>query len=396
MPALTNSQENQRRDATTAGESSEGTSSEENDTDTTEAIKPILPILGTQGAGEAAQHGVGYHILFTCKVEEETYGCKVKERGEGNNELERLDYIDLSQLPSLPSMPLTEQEDVLSISHIGTLAKRPHSPTTNLHRGNDKRVKIEDRSFSDLSTLHTCDAPDSSRVSALPLICFYYYHKGCCNPNRGRRCDYLHDTSTSQQTVSLPNGIVNHNPACALPLCPVRLRGLPELPAALTQPEIESEQDTPPQSRGSASWDSPGPSLRGELVAVRGRTLQETFGQSMPQLISPARQRYEEQKHSIEDVQAKKDTEVEKVTAPVDDTPLHEQRTDKEGKKKRKKRGAKKSAREKKRLQMEKQETIQMELKEASNALVKQQPLPSFASEQTAGSANSLPTGTLA
>lgn len=323
MPALTNTQENQRRGATTAGESFEDTSFEKNDTDTTEALKPIPPTIKTQSASDHVQRGVVNQVLFTCKVAEETYRCKVEERSEGNYELDELDYIDLSQLPSFPSTPLVQQEDIISISHIGTLVKGPHSPTTNLHRGNDKRVKIEDCSSSDLSALH---APDSSRVSALPLICFYYYHKGYCNPKGGRRCDYLHDTSTAQQTVSLPNGIIHKNPACALPLCLVRLRGLPGSPTALTQLEFESEPDT----------------------------------------------------------------------APVDDASLHEQRTDKEGKKKRKKRGAKKSAREKKRLQMEKQETIERELKETSNALVEQRPLSLFASEQTPGSASLLSTSTLA
>jgi hypothetical protein len=124
-------------------------------------------------------------------------------------------------------------------------------------------------------------------------------------------------------------------------------------------------------------------------MAVRGRPLQETLGQSLLQLTGPARKRYEEQKHSIEDVQA------QKYTPPVDDASLHEQLTDKGGKKKRRWRGAKKSARRKQRLQMEKQEAIQSELKDASDALVKQRPLPLFAS-QAPDSASSLPTSTLA
>jgi hypothetical protein len=215
MPAVTNNQDNQRRGATTAGESSNDTSFEKGDTDTTEPedLRPIPPTQKTSGAIETVQRGVGHQVLFTCKVE---------GRSEGKNELDELDYIDLSQLPCLPSTSPAQQDDIFSISHVGTLAKRPRSPATNLYRGNDKRVKMEDRSSSDLSALHTCDTPDSSRTGALPLICFYYYHKGYCNPKRGRRCDYLHDTSTSQQTVSLPYGIDNHTPACDLPLCPVR------------------------------------------------------------------------------------------------------------------------------------------------------------------------------
>lgn len=388
MPAVTNNQDNQWRGATTVGESSEDTSFKKNDADTTEALMPIPPTLKNQGASETLQRGVGNQVLFTCKVEEEAYGYKVEEQSEGSNELGELDYIDLSQLPSLPSTPPAQQEDISSISHIGTLAKRPLSPT-KFHRGNDKRVKNEQRSSSDLSALHTCDTPDSSRVRALPLICFHYYHEGYCSSYRRQKCDYLHGTSTSQQTVSLPNGIVDHNPACALPLCSVRLRGLPELPTALTQPGIESGPDTLPQSRVSVFLDSPDPSLRDKVMAVRGRHLQETHGQSLPQLTGPARQRYEGQKHSIEDVQAKKDTD------PADDASLHEQRTDKGGKNKRRWRGAKKSARKKKRLQMEKQEAIQRELKDASDALVKQRPLPLFAS-QAPDSASSLPTSTLA
>ena len=394
MSALTNTQGNQQRGATPAGESSKDTTSEESDTDTTEpeAMNPIPAVLGFQGAGKTVQRGVGHQVLLTCKVEEETYGYKVEERSERNNKLDELDYIDLSQLPSLPSTPLAQQEDNFSISHIGTLAKRPRSPTTNLHEGNDKRFKIEDRSSSDVSALNTCDVPDSSRVSAVPLICFYYYHKGYCNPKRGRKCNYLHDTSTSQQTVSLPYGIDNHSPACALPLCPVRLRGMPESPTVFTQPAIESE---PATLRGSAFLDSPDPSLDYKMMVVRGRPLQETLDQSLP-LAGPARQLYGEQEHSTEDSQAQKATEAKKDIASVNDVSLHEQRTNKGGKNKRKKRGAKKSTREKKRLQMEKQETIQRELKGNSDALVKQQPLPLFASEQTPESAISLPTSTLA
>ena len=232
-------------------------------------------------------------------------------------------------------------------------------------------------------------------MGALPLIYFYYYHKGYCNPKRGRKCDYLHDTSTSQQTVSLPYGIDNHTPACHLPLCPMRLRGLPELPTVLTQPVIESKPATPPRSRGSAPLDSPDRSLRDNLMVVRSRPLQETLGQSLPQPTGPARQRYEEQNHSTEDVQAQKDTKAKKDTAPVNDVSLREQRTDKKGKKKRKRRRPR-SARERMRLQKEKQETTQRESKETSEALVKQRPLLLFASEQTPDSASSLPTSTLA
>ena len=388
MPAVTNNQDNQRHGATTAGENSKDTSFEKGDTDTTEPedLRPIPPTQKTSGAIETVQRGVGHQVLFTCKVE---------GRSEGKNELDELDYIDLSQLPCLPSTSPAQQDDIFSISHVGTLAKRPRSPATNLYRGNDKRVKMEDRSSSDLSALHTCDTPDSSRTGALPLICFYYYHKGYCNPKRGRRCDYLHDTSTSQQTVSLPYGIDNHTPACDLPLCPVRLRGLPELHTVLTQPGIESKPATPPRSRGSASLDSPDRSLRDNLEVVRSRPLHETLDQPLPQLTGPARQRYEEHHHSAEDVQAQKDTEAKKDTAPVNDVSLREQRTDKKGKNKRRRRRPR-SARERIRLQKEKQETIQRQSKETSEALVQQRPLPLFASEQTPDSASSLPTSTLA
>jgi hypothetical protein len=59
-------------------------------------------------------------------------------------------------------------------------------------------------------------------------ICFYWYHKGRCIPKKknGRtiKCTYAHTVNVPHAQVSLPPGITDHNPYCALPLCPARMR----------------------------------------------------------------------------------------------------------------------------------------------------------------------------
>ncbi|KAJ8108713.1 hypothetical protein OPT61_g7976 [Boeremia exigua] len=260
-------------------------------------------------------------------------------------DLKEPDYVDFSRL--LTPASLVEEETFVSISHPGTISKRRRLPA--ISSSESKRVKLEEYSSMDLAnavsilerprvesqwdvkpsivtsygqhteagaplfaTMHTLPstAPESKiqtssnpaecvsqpfdpprgprSMNKLPLICFFYYHKGYCKPKRKRRCDYLHDLKTSQQTVSLPHGIDNHDPQCALPLCPIYLHKLdqtredPSMLAPSTQLEIKHELAAPPKITGLPTLHTHGSLCSGDM-AVQGSpsrgTLSERYGE---------------------------------------------------------------------------------------------------------------------
>lgn len=223
-------------------------------------------------------------------------------------------------------------------------------------------------------------------MDAVPPICFFYYHKGYCNPKRGRRCDYLHDTDTSQQIVSLPHGIDKHDPTCSLPSCPVRLQSLCQVkqeqdhfPVSM-QPGIEHEPMTPPGWSDSPIRRCLDSSPRDMIMAVRGRHPKGMLGQPLPQLTGIARQRFKEQKRRIEQIQAEKSIDSTNVAVIVD------AQTQARAKKKthRSKRWSKKQARL--RLEMEAEEFVKQGLNSRSDAFTMQRPLSSLSmKEETPG-----------
>ncbi|KAF2622653.1 hypothetical protein BU25DRAFT_208190 [Macroventuria anomochaeta] len=224
------------------------------------------------------------------------------------------------------------------------------------------------------------DPPKGPRsMSTIPLICFFYYHKGYCNPKPGRRCDYLHNMSTSQQTVSLPHGIDNHDPTCSLSLCPVRLRSLAQVKQELEsfapsmQSNIKYEPVTPPGINRSTFFEVPDSSPRDEIIAVRGRTPKGMLGQPLPQLTSVARQRCKEQKRPIEQIQAENSIIPTNVGAAIDfgDWAIQKKKTH------RGKKAGRKLA-ERLRRQQEEEESIRQGLHGHSNALRMQRPLPTL------------------
>ena len=354
--------------ATTAGESlSDSDSIDDTDTDLGEITDNPSQVLNQYILGVCTQASVVSKTSDEVGTGQEG---EVRAQQElGKNELES-DYVDLSQLLFPPSTLLTQDEPLLSISHSGTLGKRQapaHSPDSN-----NKRVKLEEDNAVDLSdtvsilerprVVAQCDAkppgfglngqhPEPSahafrrihsftpqpsampvtntgsaspasrafdppkaprRMSALPLICFFYYHKGYCHPRSGRKCDYLHDMNKSQQTVSLPHGIDNHDPICSLPLCPVRLKRLnqvkhePDCCTPSMHCEVKHEPVTPPRIYGSHLRRVTEPSPHDIVLSVRGRPPRRMIGQALPQLIGATRERFHKQKRRIEQTQAER------------------------------------------------------------------------------------------
>lgn len=422
--------------ATTAGESSsDSDSANSTDTDMSEAEEDASTssrnaILGVSaGCDSAAQTLAG-----NADEGETNQEGEVKVQQElGRNGFDS-DYIELSQLLSPP--PLVQEQTLLSVSHPGTLRKRrqpprPPSPGSS----NNKCVKLEDSGAVDLKNAvsilerprtisqwgikppgfrfgdHYSDtrahpfgpmralSPQSFPVPAvndcraslapptrdlpkgpcgmntLQPICFFYYHKGYCNPKRGRRCDYLHEVSTSQQTVSLPHGIDNHDTTCSLPLCPVRLRGLqqlkqePDLLTSKIQPEIKVEPTMPPRFYKAPFPGVPDSSPRDMILSVRGRPPKGILDQPLPQLTRVARECFREKKRRIKQGQAEKST-VSAVATATDEAESMVQ-----GRRKTRRRRARKQA-ERLRQQFEEGEGIHQGLKGVSDALSMQRPPP--------------------
>src|SRR5690242_181720 len=365
----------------------------------------------------------------------------VMEQTQGKDELDEPDYVDLSQLLSPQTTPITQEETLSSISHPGTRIKRRRLPTTTSSESSSKRAKPEQRRTSDLrdvdpilerprtmsqwdtksqiSTLsgqhpetgatyfapshktpplldpwfvahaepsiidaQPFDPPKGPRgMDVSPPICFFYYHKGYCKPKRGRRCDYLHDKDTSQQTVSLPHGIDNHDPQCSLPLCPIRLRTLNGLSRehlklpAITVPDIKDELITLPKISEPLSHDYISHSPRDENRAVRGRPPRGTLGQLLPKLTGGARERFLEQKRTIEHMQAISGIDLENAST-VDS--VHRIQAEKLGKRGRRRRKRRAQEAERARMQMKEDEMIRQGRCGQSVAPATQNPLPSL------------------
>lgn len=264
--------------STTSGESCpEGASDNKAGTDMYQADGDIASTLSADMSKPTLRRKLDSQICSDDGAEARSDRYKGKKHSEEQGVPEEADYIDFLQLLSVPSTPAVQQESVPSISHLGTLSKRHRPDSKDTHSDDYKRVKTGEESYitttshrpcekltqnpetpsmdpdtqstrqanpSDTHVLHTSlarqqavvrdiksdikrlplDAPTAPRsMRNLPLICYYFYHFGNCIPKPGKSCDHLHDKSTLQQTVSLPANIRNHDPACSLPLCPVRL-----------------------------------------------------------------------------------------------------------------------------------------------------------------------------
>lgn len=371
-----------------------------------------------------------------------TQAGEVKAQEMGRNDFDESDYVDLSQPlpPSPPSTPHVQRETLMSISHPGTLSKRRHSPAANSPRSNKRRVKLEEISTAELddvislfehprkmsrwdvkprsfgldgqhsepaapylAALHSLPVRPSTEpqadnnsvrryvpppfgpprgprsMSMLPPICLFFYHKGYCKPKNGRRCDYLHDMHTPQKKVSLRHGIDNHDPACSLPECPVRLRRAGQVQqdegslAPHSQPEIEHEPQASARVGPSQSFGIAGPPQHGLNIFVRSRPSGHMVGGPLPQLTGPAK----EQKTHIDHLQGIGDMSAAKAASAVE--AIVQRQTEK--KKKRKKRGKKKSAlassAEILRPLSQGQDAFQQDVDKQPGTLSIQQPLPS-------------------
>lgn len=441
--------------ATTAGESSsENDSNTNTDSYMSEANEHTHMISDEEILGlptrydSASQGSVGKE-----DAEGAVQASEVKAQEMGRDGFDESGYVDLSGILSPPSTPLVTEESLLSISHSGTLGKRRHSPATKSSKSSNKSIKpgvcsavelenvpsILERprkmsqwdtkppSFgldgqhselaaSYLAALHSFppqpstqltttnnsyaeyvpppfDPPRGPRsIGTLPPICFFYYHKGYCRPKNGRRCDYLHDTNTSQQTVSLPHGIDNHDPSCPLPLCPIRLRRIgqvksePESFIPSRHREVKHEPMTPPRIDRSLFFENPDSSPRDLIMSVRGRAPKETRDQSLPQLTGLARERFKEQKHRIEQLQAKDGIGLAEAASTVKSI---RQRQKDDQVKRKKKRGAQKLKRALAKVCKDSQSQTEeyFPARQApavqSDAFTTRQPLPSLSFKET-------------
>lgn len=385
-----------------------------------DAPQTLIGDAGGEGRGQEGEVKL-QQVLGKSEVEESDY---------------EPDYIDLSQSLSPPSSPRVQQT-LSSISHSGTLSKRRRPHTTNLPESNNKRVKIGEGSSPHLEnivpiferprsmsqwdikppdlTLHdqhaesrasnsalshsfplqsepemvgeddpatfapqSFDPPKGPRsMSTIPPICFFFYHQGYCNPRHGRRCDYLHDMSTSQQTVSLPRRIDRHSPTCPLPLCPVRKRmhdfvkQEPGTYISHLQTDIKQEPATPPEIHKLPFFDVSDSSSRDEILAVRGRYPRGMLGQPLPHHTGTARQRFKEQKRRIEQIQFENSIVSSDVAATVDANDQVNQKK----KARRRKKGGKKQA-DRLRRQLEEDESTLQKLNGYSDAFNAQRQLP--------------------
>ncbi|KAF3008788.1 hypothetical protein E8E13_010440 [Curvularia kusanoi] len=367
--------------ASTAGENSnDNISYNKTDSDIieTDGAIPLVPEACLHG--KDVQCGVGNHMLPAVEAEEDRGAYKANEQRQGNSEP---DYIDLAQSDPDTTMLLAQDEDMLSISHPGTLTKRRRLHSSTSHPNNSKRVKIEECGSPDLykvvstrdrlrimsqwdvrasdmaqhSTsrhseddarppLSTLDIPKEPRnVGALPLICFYYYHKGYCNPKRGRRCNYLHNTNSPQQVVSLLPGIHDHDPSCAMPLCPVNLQSIKKVDekrrpsTAFTKSGLHSRLIPPPPSRSPTVFNNVESPSQNKITVIQTITQKDMLGQPLPQLNNIVRPHSSGQDQTVGDMLVRNHTTA--VVAAFDGFP-REARTNTKTKRKR---GCKKKAR---------------------------------------------------
>ncbi|KZM20922.1 uncharacterized protein EKO05_0006382 [Ascochyta rabiei] len=356
----------------------------------------------------------------------------------GSHEFDKSGYIDLLQPSCLPSNSYMQEEVSLSISHPGTLGKHRQAPSTHSSDIKNKRVKLAEGTAPDfgnaisilerprvkshwdikppsfeIGRIHHLEAeavhlapvhisspqllpiltankgfassepqpfhppkgPRSTNVP--PLICFFFYHKGYCNPKRGRRCGYLHAVDTSQQTVSLPNGIDNHDPMCPLQLCPVRLqtfrgkRQEPALVAGSRQLKIKFESTIPSAVSSSSFYEKGSFPPRHYMTAMQSTHSNGILGNSEPQPSGIVRRRMEQK-------QLKECVAPTEFAFTVDD----ENRTQGKKRARRRRKGGKGQARanaaERLRLQIEEENSISQGRNAHSNTFGVQRSLPSF------------------
>lgn len=365
------------------------------------------------------------------------------------------DYVDLSQLVSPPSTPFVQEGPLLSISHPGTLSKRSHLPAISSPDIRNKRVKLAEKASIDLSdiapilkrprnmsqwhhkppspgldnshpkpappngfssqllptfaakkepssfTPHSLEPAKGPRgMSAVPLTCFFFYHKGYCNPKPGRRCDYLHYLDTSQQEVSLPHGIDNHDPGCSLPLCPVRLQNLGQVKqdSACSQESmqlrIKREPLTPPRGSKYSFHGYIDSSPRDEIMVARGGYPKGMLGQPLPPLNGLARQRFMEQKQRIEQIQLEQGISSADFSANIDTENHIQARRKRHRSRRRSKKQTRTNAAERLCLQMEREEPVWYKSNGQPNDISIERPLPSlFFKEETSTSTVPPPIG---
>lgn len=339
--------------ATTAGESSSDNDTAFNtETDMSETVESTYLTSGEDILGPSIENMNVSHGYPDKEGAAHTDEVRVQEMGR--NHSDEFDYVDLTQL-SLPSPPATPlvRDTLLSISHPGTLSKRRHSPAINSPRSHRRRViRLEEVGTTELdnviplferprkmsqwdkrsrnfgpddehsepatpysAALHnlltqpesraTCssvrqyesppfDPPRGPRsTSALPPICFFFYHKGYCNPKKGRTCDYLHDTKPAQQTVGLPYGIGGHDQFCPLLKCPIRLRRVGEVkqeegPHPI-QPELKCEPPPSMHASLSPSLEVANSSLCNLTTPIRSRPQGQMMEPPLLQQTRPAK-----------------------------------------------------------------------------------------------------------
>lgn len=117
-------------------------------------------------------------------------------------------------------------------------------------------------------------------------VCFYWYHKGHCNPKvrNGQliKCNFAHSLDGPCKQVSLPPCITNHDQHCPLPLCPVprpetRARDNSNPAVENLRKAIDTQRDTPKKGRDSDARHSSMPrrTMLGRHVVTRAREVKD-------------------------------------------------------------------------------------------------------------------------
>lgn len=422
--------------ATTAGESSSDSDTNTN-TDMTETAEDTYMSSYEEGIGlSTGDMNVSQGPLDKEGAEGAAQANEVKAQEMGRTGFDASDYVDLSQLfpPSLPSTPLVKEETLSSINHPGTLSKHRHSSATNSPRSNNKRARLEEVSATELdnvislfkrprkmsqwdnkprrfgldsqhfelAALHDrptqpttapratdssvkpyvsphFDPPRGPRsMSTLPPICFFFYRKGYCNPKKGRRCDYLHDTTTAQQTVSLPYAIDRHDPLCSLLRCPIRLRRAGQVKQEegllSSQPELKHDLPTSVHASPSPFFEVADSFLHDPATSIRSQPSGQMTGPPLPRPTGPAKK----QITRIEHLQATGGIGAAEAASAVEVIQQRQTKKQKNHKKRAKKKSALVCGAEEMQLLAQRQGVFKQDVDNRSGTLSMQQPLPSL------------------
>jgi hypothetical protein len=217
-----------------------------------------------------------------------------------------MDYFDVSDCAPLPPYSDTEEPPLSSFSHAGTIGKRKRLTSPNEMNGDTKHTKREPTSDN-----HSFIPTGPRALGGSPLICYYWYHKGECVPKRNHgKCRYAHTLDVFNPQVSMPPGIIHHNPKCRLPLCPHQMaqntnHTRNNSMRDLKEKHVKDEPFTSPR-RGAfpvnAGYSSsPRDSVMEARNLIKGRKSRRNRKyQQLPKLTEANRQRFKSQKQSIE------------------------------------------------------------------------------------------------